>query len=211
MNRYLTKDSVLMKGYTLIFINKDSLFNRAMIPKLEKTFFTVYPKLAKRFNKETAGKVLFVVDPRYDGVAATSENRVVFNPLWFRDHPEDIDVVTHEIMHIIQAYGDSPGPGWLTEGIADYVRYKYGVNNAGAKWTLPDVKPEQSYKNAYRVTARFLVWLEQRKNKKIVDRLDEILRDHAYTDAVWKRLAGKSLDELWTEYISDSAIKTVDV
>ena len=182
-----------------------------MIPKLGKTFFTVYPELAKRFNKKTAGKVLFVVDPRYDGVAATSDDRVVFNPLWFRDHPEDIDVVTHEIMHIIQAYGDHPGPGWLTEGIADYVRYKYGVNNAGAKWTLPDVKPGQSYTNAYRVTARFLVWLEQRKNKKIVDRLDEIMRDHSYTDEVWQKFAGKSLDELWTEYISDPTIKTDDV
>ncbi len=48
-------------------------------------------------------------------------------------------------MHIVQNYGRSTRPGWLTEGIADYVRYKYGVDNVGSKWALPDYKAGQSY------------------------------------------------------------------
>ena len=50
----------------------------------------------------------------------------------------------------------------LTEGLADYARYKYGVNNAAAGWSLPNYASGQSYTNAYAVTARFLVWLELR-------------------------------------------------
>lgn len=205
-SEYLTKDSIEEKGFTLIFVNKDPLFKPEMISRLKETFFTVYPKLAKDYNKKTAKKVLFIIDPQYDGVAGTSAGQVVFSPKWFYDHPEDIDVVTHEVMHIVQAYGNSPGPGWLTEGIADYVRYEYGVNNPAAGWTLPDVKPGQSYTNAYRITARFLVWLEQRKDKKIVETLDEVMRDHTYSDGIWEKLAGKNLDELWKEYVSDPKI-----
>ena len=206
---YFTKDSLTRGRYTLIFVNKDSLFSKEMMSKLDETFFTVYPAMAKRFNKKTSMKVLFVIDPAYKGVAATSADRVVFNPLWFRDHPGDIDVVTHEVMHIVQAYGNTPGPGWLTEGIADYVRYRYGVDNAGANWLLPEVNPEQSYTNAYRVTARFLVWTEQRKNKKIVDKLDRVMRDHTYQDNLWEKLTGQALDDLWHEYLADPKIKTI--
>ena len=40
----------------------------------------------------------------------------------------------------MQDYGESSGPGWLTEGIAEYARYKFGVNNTAAKWALPNYK-----------------------------------------------------------------------
>jgi hypothetical protein len=83
-------------------------------------------------------------------------------------HPEDLDVVTHEVMHIVQNYDRSTLPGWLTEGIADYVRYKYGVDNAGSKWALPYYKAGQSYKNSYRITARFLNRLENNRHSRIV-------------------------------------------
>ncbi|MGD9556039.1 MAG: basic secretory protein-like protein [Mangrovibacterium sp.] len=203
---YWAKDSVERKGFTLVFINKDPSFKPQMINRLKETFFTVYPVLAKDYNKKTAKRVVFVVDPQYDGVAATSEGQVVFSPKWFENHPEDIDVVTHEVMHIVQAYGNTPGPGWLTEGIADYVRYAYGVNNPEAGWSLPDVKAEQNYTNAYRVTARFLVWLEQRKDRKIVKKLDEVMRAHTYSEGIWKKLTGKTPDALWKEYVSDPKI-----
>ncbi len=203
-----SKDSITRKGWTLIFSNQDPSFSPEIISKLKETFFTVYPPLVKRFNKKSADKVVFVIDPGYDGVAATSDDKVVFNPLWFKNHPGDIDVVTHEVMHIVQAYGDTPGPGWLTEGIADYVRYRYAVDHAGADWKLPDVDQNQHYTNSYRVTARFLVWLEQHKEKKIVDRLDLVMRNHTYQDSIWKELTGKTIDELWKEYVLDPAIKS---
>jgi hypothetical protein len=173
--------------------------------KLTETFFAVYPQLVERFNRNATKRVSFVIDPSYDGIAATSGRRVVYNPKWFDSHPNDIDVVTHELMHIVQAYGNTPGPGWLTEGIADYVRHKYGVDNAAAGWSLPDYDSAQNYTDAYRITARFLLWLENSKDKTIIDKLDAAMRDHSYTEDIWEKLTGKSVRELWNEYAKAEA------
>lgn len=198
-----TRDSITRKGYTLIVISKDPQFDPAVKSKLEETFFTVYPRLAKRFNKKTAPKVTFIIDPEYGGVAATSGGKVVYSTKWYQQHPDDIDVVTHEVMHIVQNYGNTSGPGWITEGIADYVRYKYGVANEASNWSLPEVSARHNYTDAYRVTARFFVWLENHKNKKIVDKLDKVMRNNTYRDSFWKESTGKTIDELWAEYAAN--------
>lgn len=193
------KEVIRKKGYTLTFINEDKDFSPALRTRMIETFFHVYPLLKAEYNEKTNKVVTFVIDTAYKGVAATGGDRVAFSPEWFKKHPEDIDVVTHEIMHIVQAYGDGGGPWWVTEGIADYVRYKFGVDNAGAKWTLPNYKEGQKYDNGYRVTARFLAWLEK-SNPGIVKVLDKNMRDHSYTEGIWKKQTGKDLTELWAAY-----------
>ncbi|WP_158825676.1 basic secretory protein-like protein [Mucilaginibacter lacusdianchii] len=206
---YLTRDSISKKGYTLIFVNKDSTFaqsGNAIKQRMEDTFFDVYPKLAKTYNKKTLKTVIFIIDPNYKGVAATSGSIIRYNPGWMMRTPTDIDVVTHEVMHIVQEYGYSAGPVWLTEGIADYVRYKFGVDNEGAKWSLTPYKDGQSYKNSYRITARFFVWAEKHTDKNLVKKLDSQLRAHTYTEASWKQLTGKTIDELWSTYIANPVI-----
>jgi len=173
---------------------------------LVKTFFIVYPKLAAEYNPGTLKEVKMAVDTAYKGVAATADGKVTIASSWLHKRPEDIDVVTHEVMHIVQDYGESVGPGWLTEGIADYARNKFGVNNPAAKWSLPEFKPNQNYDNAYRVTARFLYWIEEKKKPGIVKELDSQMRKHTYTDNAWKQLTGKTVDELWKEYAANPAI-----
>jgi hypothetical protein len=188
------------KGLTLTFTNNDATLDSTLQMKLVKAFFEVYPKLAKSYNKQTLRTVAFVIDTAYQGVAATDNGRVVFSPKWFHLHPQDIDVVTHEVMHIVQDYKGSVGPGWLTEGIADYARYRYGINNRAAKWALPPYKAGQNYTNSYRITARFLVWVEEKYKKGIVKEMDKQLRGHTYTADIWQQQTGKSLDELWNLY-----------
>ena len=205
---YQVQDSFHKKRYTVVFISKDSSFSPAIKEKMVNAFYKVYPRLVKRFNRQAAKRVVFVIDPDYTGVAATGGGVIRYNPKWFRDHPEDIDVVTHEVMHVVQAYGRGGGPGWLTEGIADYVRYRYGVNNVAGKWTMPAYKEGQSYTNSYRITARFLVWLEQQGYKKVVDTLDKASRTHTYTPQLWQQVTGKTLDELWTAYAADPTVET---
>jgi len=193
-------------GYTLTFINNSADLDPKLKTRLINTFFEVYPLLANAYNKNTAKQVTFSVDTAYKGVAATGGGKVVYNPDWFKKHPGDIDVVTHEVMHIVQSYGNGGGPGWLTEGIADYVRFKFGVDNAGANWALPAFKPEHSYKNAYRVTARFLNWLELNGNQGIVVKLDAVMRANTYKDGIWKELTGKNVDELWAAYAANPGL-----
>ncbi|MDR6940950.1 basic secretory protein-like protein [Mucilaginibacter pocheonensis] len=206
-NSHAQSSEVFKKsGYKLTFENQDTTFSKELKDKLVETFYEVYPKLAKEYNKKTSRNVTFVIDTTYDGVAATSDDRVVFSAKYMTSHPKDIDVVTHEVMHIVQAYKESNGPGWLTEGIADYARFKFGVDNAGAKWALPAFKTSQSYENSYRVTARFLFWIEKNIKPGLVKDFDSQLRDHTFTDNSWKNATGKTLDELWSAYSANPAV-----
>lgn len=191
------------KGYTLSLINDDQTFNPAEQQRIIETFFTVYPKLAREYNKETRNIVKLKIDTVYKGVAETDDGHIRISARWMRQHPEDVDVVTHEVMHIVQDYQENTAPGWLTEGIADYARYQFGINNSAAKWALPDYKAGQSYINGYRITARFLVWIDIHQKKGIVKILDAALRNHNYTDATWQNQTGKTLDELWVAYTAD--------
>lgn len=202
----VSRDSISKNGFTLLFINKDSALNPVTKQRMMDAFFTVYPQQVERFNKEARRKVIFVVDPEYKGVAAASNGIIRYSPKWLRDQPEDIDVVTHEVMHVVQSYPGGAGPGWLTEGIADYVRFRYGINNPAANWSLTPFKENHSYTNSYRITARFLVWLEAKKNDGLVNELDNAMRTKSYTPEIWNKLAGNSLDELWQEYAGDPAI-----
>ena len=186
-------------GVTLIFINKVPDFDTAVGRKMVDVFFKVYPEEAKRFNPHTLKSVTFVIDPAYQGVAATGEGIIRYDPAYFKKRPGDIDVVTHEAMHVVQGY-TTEGPGWITEGIADYARYKYGVDNAGAKWRLPLFTIKQSYMDGYGVTARFFVWLEKEIDPAIVNKLDAAMRAGKYTPEVWKKWTGRNVDELWKKY-----------
>ena len=194
------KQTITRGNYTLNFESKTAAYDSVLYNRLIETFFEVYPILADRFNPQTEDTVTFIVDPNFDGVAATGNAVTIFNARWFEKFPGDIDVVTHEVMHIIQAYPHEAGPWWVTEGIADYVRNKYGVDNEGAKWSMPEVKQEHSYDNSYRITARFFTWLENNIDSTIISKLDGIMRRGEYNDEVWEKLTGKSVSRLWEDY-----------
>jgi len=135
-----------------------------------------------------------------------ANGEIVISAQWLRNNPMDTDLLTHEVMHIVQSY---PGgqPGWLVEGIADYVRFRYGRDNAGSNWSLPDFDRSQKYTDSYRVTGRFLAWLERKVKGDIVDRLDQALRQNQYQNGqIWNQLTGKSVDQLWNDYANNPSL-----
>ncbi|MET6999841.1 basic secretory protein-like protein [Chitinophaga defluvii] len=202
----LGTDTIVRNGYTLIFINQDKTFDPQVKHKMVHTFFQVYPALARQFNPATLKTVTFVMDTTYNGVAGAANGQVSYSPEWLRKHPGDIDVVTHEVMHIVQNYPGDAGPGWITEGIADYVRYKFGLDNASAGWALPEYQHGHSYTNSYRITARFLAWIEQKVKPGFVTSLDASMRTKKYAAATWQQLTGKTMDELWKAYSANPAL-----
>ncbi|WP_224996333.1 basic secretory family protein [Cesiribacter sp. SM1] len=193
-------------GYSLTFINNDPALNQEVKRRIISTFFDLYPLLALHYNPLAQTEVVFKIDTAYHSVAEACGGQVLFGAGWLRDHPGDIDVVTHELMHVVQAYPDGTGPRWVAEGIADYVRYTYGVDNKGGGWFLPPYSPEQHYTDGYRITARFLLWLEKEERPGIVKKLDEHMRSKTYSTNSWKELSGKDLDALWESYTRDPII-----
>lgn len=203
-------DTVKKDDYQLVFINKNSDFNPEVRKNLIDTYFEVYPKLVSTFNDKVTHNVIFITDTAYAGVAECSGNRILFSTKYMNKNPFDIDIVTHEGFHIVQAYGGGAGPSWLTEGIADFIRYKYGVDNVGSKWALPNPKFDgprpQKYTDSYRVTARFFEWIDQKVKPGMMIQMDKELRNHTYTAATWAQLSGKTVDELWDAYTKEPEI-----
>ncbi|MCC8410666.1 basic secretory family protein [Mucilaginibacter sp. UR6-1] len=205
-------DTIKKDGYSLVFINKNSNFDATIQKNLIETYFEVYPKLVGMFNNKATHDVVFVTDTAYKGVAEASGNRILFATRYMNKFPFDVDVVTHEGMHIVQGYGYSYGRDlvWLTEGIADFIRYKYGVDNVGSKWYLPSFKAKaQGYKDSYRVTARFFEWIDQKIKPGMIVQIDKQLRDGTFKESTWADLSGKSLDELWAAYSADPVLHLV--
>jgi hypothetical protein len=190
-------------GIELRLINRAPDLPVATTRALVETFFEVYPTLRRTFNPAATARVTLLIDPDYAGVAEAGGSRIRVSARWFRQRPGDVDVITHEAMHLVQAYPGGAGPGWVTEGIADYVRHAYGVDNAGGGWSLPALRPEHRVSDSYRVTARFLAWLEAHVKPGIVRTLDLAMREKRYADTIWQQETGQSLDELWQRYAAD--------
>lgn len=99
----------------------------------------------------------------------------------------------HEMVHIIQGYRN--GPGWLVEGIADYVRYYiYEPNRAPSK-----PGPSNNYTDGYGVTAYFLNYIVTRVRNDMVFVTNKNMREGKYVDSVWQDLTGKQLNTLWAD------------
>lgn len=198
-------DTITRDGLTLFFVNKANGFSETVKQEMTEVFFTNYPRLLSDFNPDAQKEVAFRIEPSYQGVAYVFSGFATFGATYMSNNPNDLDVVTHEVMHLIQSY--APGaPGWLIEGIADYVRYKYGLHNDRANWQLPAYQSGQHYTDAYRVTARFLVWIEQRYADDLVKSLDNLLRQGQYEETIWQQQTGQTLDGLWALYGTDPEI-----
>lgn len=194
------------KGYSLEIRNTDPDLDQNVRQNLIDTYFTVYPVLARHYNEGTVKEVIFFIDTAYAGVAEAGGNQVRINPKWLKAHPNDFDLVTHEVMHLIQNYPPDAGPWWLVEGIADYVRYVFGVDNTLGGWSLPNYDSSQNFDNSYRITARFLVWLESEVRPGIVKQLDHAMRCKTYNPEIWHELTGLTVNELWENYAKDPTL-----
>jgi hypothetical protein len=133
----------------------------------------------------------------YNGVAMAGGGRITGSVKFFKAHPDDLGAMIHETCHIVQRYRSRNNPGWLVEGVADYVRFfKYEPPNKIG----PIDASKAHYNNSYRVTARFLAYLTEKYDKEIVLKLNKLMREGKYKEEVFKELTGKdlkALDEEW--------------
>lgn len=195
-------------GVTITYRDASGALDTAMQEKILKTFFHAYSRERADFNTAAPTKAIITIDPSYDGIAYVGSDdwaKMTINPAWLVKHPGDTDLVSHEAMHIVQGYpdyGNDKAPTWLVEGIADYARDKYGIDNAGAGWALPDqIKDKQHYNSSYRVTGAFLKWADA-QHPGLVKRMDAALRTGQYTPQLWNQLADKDVAALWAQYVA---------
>jgi len=131
-----------------------------------------------------------------DGVAYTSGGRITGSVAYFKRHPDDIGAMVHETVHVVQSYRVPGNPGWLVEGIADYIRFfKYEPGKLGR------ISPQRAhYDGSYRVTAAFLAYLTEKYDKEIVRKLNKMMREGEYKKEIFQKWTGKTLEQLDEEW-----------
>ena len=158
------------------------------------------------FDGELKHKEIAIEVRPMRGIAATSGGRISVSADYVRKHPDDEGMIVHELVHAVQAYPD-PSPIWLTEGLADYVRYwHYEPGQRDFRIT----KGRSSYRDSYGTTARFLAWVQVAKDPKIIHKLNTAMNRGEYREAVFAEATGKSLDELWSEFVDSTAKEKED-
>lgn len=174
------------------------------VGRLTALFYEGYPRLLERFDnpkKPASRQITLMFKQGLRVPAFCSGAQITVSTDWLTRHPEDVALLTHELTHAVQAYPVGE-PGWLIEGIADYARHLYGPKEQ-AGWRLPErLLPRHSYKDSYRVTARFLVWLDQR-HPGTVDKLHRRLQDREFALDDFRTFTGKTVDALWQECVRE--------
>lgn len=167
-------------------------------------FYESYPKLLARFDdpeKPASRNIRIAFDRNLKSPAHCVGDRITVGVDWITKHPDDVGLLTHELTHAVQHYPKSD-PGWLTEGIADYARHLYGPA-VQPGWKLPaKLSEKQSYTNSYNVTARFLVWLDE-KHPGSVDKLHRRMQRREFEMDDFKTFTGSDVDALWKQCVAE--------
>lgn len=172
-----------------------------------------YPKIVKMLPSEgyqAPDSVTITFSPNMRGVAATGGTRIRCGAGWFRQqlHGEAKGAVVHELVHVIQQYGrarrSDPNatrtPGWLVEGIADYIRwFLYEPETRGAEVTGRNIARAR-YDSSYRISGNFLNWVTETYDKNIVRKLNAAARQGRYKESLWKEATGRTVRELGDEW-----------
>lgn len=139
------------------------------------------------------------------GVPASAGGATInLNASWFRRERdrEALGAVVHEMVHVVQGYSrrGTPTPGWLVEGIADYIRwFLYEPEKKGAEITKRSL-PTAKFDSSYRITGNFLDWVTRRYDEEIVPKLNAAARNGLYNEQLWREWTGKTLQELGAEW-----------
>lgn len=134
------------------------------------------------------------------GIAWTSGTQITVMSGWITDHPDDIGLVFHELVHVVQQY-KSRAPGWVVEGVADYLRWAL-YEGKPLDW-FPVSNKANGYRDSYQVTGGFFLWLETDRCPGIVTKINTAARKGEYKDAIFTDLTGASLESLWADYMAD--------
>ena len=183
--------------------------HKELAPVLQKW----YPKIVKMLPSEgyqAPGRLSITFSPNMQGVAAASGTSVRCGAGWFRRQlqGEAKGAVVHELVHIVQQYGRARRtnrnatrtPGWLVEGIADYIRwFLYEPQTRGAEVNRRNIARAR-YDSSYRITGNFLNWVTETYDKNIVRKLNAAARQGKYNEELWKEATGHTVQELGDEW-----------
>ena len=162
---------------------------RAWYPTVRSQLATTGARVPKELR--------LTIKPKIGPPAYCSGDEITVKAEWIKDHPDDLGIVIHEMAHAIQSYPDGPKPGWLVEGIADYIRWwRYEPEPPRTKIT-----EKSNFTDAYRTTAYWLAWCQRKYDMRLVPQLDGEMRAGRDPLPIFTKLTGKTPEALWKEFV----------
>lgn len=172
------------------------------LEELAKTYGDVARKnfdlIVKRLRStgSVPSTVKIVITYKYKGVAATAGDTIMVDPRYALSHPDDLGMIVHEMAHVVQGY-PTYDPGWLVEGIADYVRWFFYEPTDKRPKPNPD---RATARDSYQTTGAFLFWASNKYSQDLVPKLHAAFQANTYKEDMFKQITGKTLDELNAEW-----------
>lgn len=134
-----------------------------------------------------------------DGVAYWDGKAITVSTRYAAKHQDDVMLVVHELTHVLQGYRKIPG--WMTEGIADYVRF--GVAEGG-KFGIRLDPAKQKPRDSYRVTG-YLILQAEKRHPGLVKKLHLAGVSGGDVEKVWTEHCGQTIDQTWAEVVPAKA------
>ena len=174
-----------------------------------------YPKIVEMLPSEgfeaTDAVLLEFRDDMGGTPAYAAGNRVAMNVGWFRRQlqGEALGCVVHELVHVVQAYQRArftnrrprPTPSWVTEGVADYVRwFLYEPETRGAALTRRNIDRAR-HDASYRVSANFIDWVIGEHGDGLLQKLNTAAREGRYREELWQEWTGHPVAELERQWL----------
>jgi hypothetical protein len=193
-------------GYEVTFDTTEAPELREWVDKKLKPVTTEwYPKIvallpSEGFEAPKRFTITFLKDMR--GVANASGTQIRAGVPWFKGQldREALGALVHEMVHVVQQYrgarGGNRNPGWLVEGLADYIRWQ--LYEPKEKRRRPDAR--WKYDGSYHQTGAFLEYVLNTHDKEIVKKLNAVMRQGKYTPEFFKEHTGKTIEELGAEW-----------
>jgi hypothetical protein len=182
-----------------ISVKSEDMEMKEWVEKTARICEKFYPNICEELRSDgfkPPTRISMTLKNDYRGVAATGGNRITGSVKYFKEHTDDVGAMIHETVHAVQQYRTPNNPGWLVEGIADYVRFfKYEPGKLGR------INAERAhYNGSYRITAAFLAYVTEKYNPELVRKLNQSMREGEYKETIWQALTKKSLTELDEEW-----------
>lgn len=137
--------------------------------------------------------------PDYVAAAARGDRVLINAPyvLANRGKPDMFRMIAHELVHIAQAYPEGAGPAWMTEGIADYVRYYVLFPDDPGRAFDPG---QEDWREGYSPAAGLLAWADA-KWPGTLARVNAAMRGGDKGDVAFAAATGATPAVLWRAYL----------
>ncbi|MEN8773811.1 MAG: basic secretory protein-like protein [Akkermansiaceae bacterium] len=142
-----------------------------------------------------------------NGIPAYATGSVItLNATWFTNQlkKEAKGCVVHELVHVVQNYWLAPRlnpnpsrtPSWVTEGLADYIRwFLFEPESKGAHYTPTQIR-KMKHDASYRISANFIDWVSRNYKENIASLINNAARNGRYDKSLWKKHTGLSIENL---------------